>query len=359
MIIVSPMLNALDKQFKLTDGGTILFQPDPTNPLPGKVIGTVKKGTGQLIPDAVFADGLSQDEAERGRAWLRSYIGEVLQPLVALADEEPIQEQARTITLKLQEALGILPRSALEEAIAGLDEAGRAALRQRKVRLGPVLVFLPSLNKPAAVRLRALLWTVWRGGALPADFPPDGTTSVSVADKNIDPVYYRAIGYPVYGPRAIRVDMLDRLISAVYDSADKGIFKARHDMAEWLGCSIPDLYAVLEAMGHVKEHDPADQAPADNDQPEKTEEAGEAVAEKPALPQEKPDLATFRLRRGKAYGQPPREKAPPKKFVKRPQEPKRPPPKERRDNVVSASVQKKLEHSPFAVLKDLKIQKKD
>ena len=39
----------------------------------------------------------------------------------------------------------------------------------------------------------------WHGRDIPAAVPPDGVTSISVVDKEgVDPVFYRAIGYPVW-----------------------------------------------------------------------------------------------------------------------------------------------------------------
>jgi ATP-dependent RNA helicase SUPV3L1/SUV3 len=113
------------------------------------------------------------------------------------------------------------------------------------------LVFLPALNKPAGVKLRGLLYALWNDKPLPPPLPRDGVVSQKV-DESANRDFYRAIGYPVYGPRAIRIDMLDRVISAVYDNAKDGKFQAQHKMAEWLGCQIDDLYGVLTAMGHRK-----------------------------------------------------------------------------------------------------------
>jgi ATP-dependent RNA helicase SUPV3L1/SUV3 len=225
----------------------------------------------------------------------------------------------------LQTALGILPRAELEEFIGKLDAEGRRDLRSRRVRLGPVLVWMPDLNKPAAVRLRALLWILWNDKTLPAHIPADGMVSKVIEPENIDAVYFRSIGYPVYARRAIRVDMLDRVISAIYDNADKGVFKAKHEMAEWLGCPIAELYEILTAMGHTKVSDPADapkpvvedapaaeavavevsvaEAPAVEAAPAEAVADAAAAAETPAAPvvQVKPELATFRLRRGRAH----------------------------------------------------------
>lgn len=377
--IVRRMLEIQPKQFRLTDEGVILFQTDPTNPLPGNPVGKIRKGAELLRPDAEIT--AAAPEAEKITGWLQAHIHEVLLPLILLKDEEQIPQPARDITVKLHEALGILPRAALEAEIGALDEEGRRALRARKVRLGPVLIFLPALNKPASVRLRALLWNLWHDKALPAAVPPDGVTSLSVEGRDVDPVYFRAIGYPVYGPRAIRVDMLDRLIGAVYDSADKGVFKARHDMAEWLGCPIPDLYAVLEAMDHKKIYDPADEVKPEEKPATEAEEAAKpeqppvtatepvaATAEqpaettepKPAQPQAKPELATFRLRRGKAYGKPPEREKPQRPQKPRREKAKRPPqkrePRPERERIITALPQKKVESSPFAMLKDLKVK---
>ena len=357
------MLNAEAKQFRLNDEGTILYQQDATNPLPGVPVAKIRKGDSLLKPgvelvDSDVLDGQDRDAvAGKVREWLATHVATVLEPLTALEAQEGegVDGNVRGISFQLHESLGIRQRSELESLIAGLDAEGRKALRARKVRLGPVLVFIPDLNKPAAVRLRAMLWNLWHGAALPAKTPADGMTSVKV--ENADANYYRAIGYPVYGPRAIRVDMLDRLISAIYDNAKDGQFQAKHQMAEWLGCPITDLYAVLEAMGHTKTHDPAEAKPVEDkpetvpvadvaetapeqpaataepvvetvtapaesmveeaapvEKPEPAADAGEAPTEPSETVSDtptqvvakvapvRPELATFRLRRGKAYG---------------------------------------------------------
>jgi len=392
------------KQFKLADDGVIFFQPDATNPLPGQPVGKIGKGESLLRPMAQVEGDVFDSAALLTH--LHKYIDYVLEPLAVLNDEETIQEPARTIAGKLHDALGILPRADLEDQIAGLDDEGRGALRARKVRLGPVLVYLPQLNKPAAVRLRALLSHLWHDKPLPAVVPPDGVTSLAVPDvTDGDKDYYRSIGYPVYGPRAIRVDMLDRLVCEIYDTADKGVFIAQHKMAEWLGCPIADLYGVLEALGHTKAHDPADELkeaeaaaePADVEAAPETSE-DKPVEDKPAEvttaedkapaenigeenkseekqpPQEKPELATFRLRKGKAYdsaagGKKPFRKAGPEGAFKGKPKHKgkssnkfkgKRKPQEQKERVISAAAPKKNEAaSPFDVLKDLKVQNKD
>lgn len=403
------MLNAVPKQFRLNDDGHILYQADPTNPMPGVVVATVVKGASALQPDITVLDTNLIEGQDREavtaklKEWLKGHIATVLEPLVALEKEdEGIAAPVRGIAFQVYEAMGIVPRAKLEELIAGLDPEMRKVLRTKQIKLGPILVFIPALNKPAAVHLRALLWSLWNDKALPAKIPSDGMVSKSLMNEtDVNLEFFSAIGYPVYANRAIRVDMLDRIISAIYDSAKDGTFKATHAMAEWLGCSIPDLYAVIEAMGHKKISDPQEQkiaesvavtdaaiavveAPAPEAVSEVVTEA--APVETPVSPAApvKPELATFRLRKGKAYGEQggerkPRESQPSEKKQfrnadKKPfnRDEKRKPRKEggrkpdkfgdrkerERDNreprVVASAAASSVGESPFSVLQKLK-----
>jgi len=382
------ILDSKTEQFRLAEDGRISWQEQPTNPLPGEPIARLVKGVHILKPEfeLLDVDLVKNVEPEALKTklneWFAAHIQSVMEDLVALDAREELCEEAAGIAQALYDALGILPREEVEHLIDGLDTETRRPLRQKKVKLGPILIFLYTLNKPAAVRLRALLWSLYHGRDLPAQVPADGMVSVAVDPAQADPVYYRAIGYPVYGRRAIRVDMLDRLISAVYDSSDKGKFTAKHEMAEWLGCSIEDLYLVLEAMGHKKIYDPADEktpeveeavsAPALEAEGEASESPEDSGAEdKPAeeaqaeQPQAKPELAVFRLKRGKANqkgaaGRKPAAKkaqgqgkaSDDSKLRKKPH--KKKPKRDEGPRVISTGPEKKPEDSPFAILEQLK-----
>lgn len=245
-------------RFSLDNEGQIYWQADKTNPLPGNRIAAVTKGQSLYRPDIVIPnDDLLDDEDKRNviaviREWLDTHIRETLDPLLSLGEEEKCKTAVRGIAFQLKENLGVLERRQVEELTKELDAEDRAYLRQNKVRLGPRTVYVKTLTKPAAVRLKALLWSLVNDLELPAKVPGDGSVSVPQDQFGFDPVYACAIGYPVCGPRAIRVDMLDRIISAAYDGSGKGRFQASHSMAEWMGCSIEELYAVLEGIGFMR-----------------------------------------------------------------------------------------------------------
>ncbi len=306
---------AQQKQFTLKEDGQIYFQPDSTNPLPGEPLAIVKKGESLLQPVVSVIEGRAIGAEDAAavlgavETWMKVHIYTVLEPLFALVGDDALAEPVKNIALKLFEHTGIVPRGEVEESISQLDADMRKVLRDKKVRLGPLLIFLPDLNKPAAVKLRAILWSLFNDKPLPAPTPRDGAMSsvVDITSANSD--FYRAIGYPLYGPRVIRIDMLDRVINAVYDSAKEGKFQAQHKMAEWMGCPIADLYAILESMGHRRIETSV--APVAEVVAEVTEVAApvEVVAEVAAVAeptdkkpeQKKPELDFFFLRRGKAH----------------------------------------------------------
>lgn len=322
------MLNSKPGQFSLSAEGMILWQSKPENPLPGEPVAKLVKGDHalrpliEILPNERTAGVDAATLLTSLQHWLNTHITGVLEPLVVLGaqgdanDTDPVQ----AISKSLYDSMGVVPREELEDSIAKLDAEQRGVLRSKKIRLGPLLVFIPLLNKPAAVRLRGLLWSIYRERPLPAPVPADGIVSREIDEATADRDFFRAIGYPVYGGRIVRIDMLDRVINAVYDHATKGKFSARHEMAEWLGCSIEGLYRILESMGHKKIYDPAEdpekqaaKLAAAEAKPEElapvaavegspipaAETPSESKAEKP--PEVKPELAVFRLKKGKAF----------------------------------------------------------
>lgn len=371
------MLNAKPEQFKLNDEGQILYQEKLGNPLPGVAVATLRKGESVLQPalEMIERDEKAQEFLQ---GWLKAHIETVLEPLIALHNDAELSSPVKDIAETVYDALGIVPREKLEDLIAQLDTETRRTLRAKRIRLGPVLVFQPDLNKPAAVRLRGILWSLFNGKPLPAPLPNDGVVSFKIEPESVDREFHQVIGYPVYGPRAIRIDMLDRVINSIYEQAEGGKFKAQHEMAEWFGCPIQDLYDILAAMGHTKTYDPLeeaakaeeekleastpqDEAPAAEQQPAENEvKVEDKVEEKSeeAKPeqQEKPELATFRLKKGKAFqksggGKPQKKDKPQKPKGKRNKKSNKQP------KVMSAEAKVNPEDNPFAVLQQLKAGK--
>ena len=88
------------------------------------------------------------------------------------------------------------------------------------MRFGAFNIYFPILLKPAAAELILTLWSLKNAGAngLSVDALPDppraGLTSFA-PDPACPEAFYRAYGYHVCGPRAVRLDMLERLADLI------------------------------------------------------------------------------------------------------------------------------------------------
>ncbi|GEM_PF-466870 len=248
-------------RFSVQEDGHVLWQKDSTNPLPGTIIAAMGKGDDLYSPRFSVIDGTSFPRPEtleqEVKAWFTTYLDEVLGGILRFASADGLPEHVRGIARALKDHGGVVQRHVVEKELAQLDPDQRKIIRQHRIRLGPLLIFFSDLLKPNALKLKALLWGVYNDMDLPVARPKDGLVSQVLDNESVDHAFYRMLGYPVFGGRAIRIDMLDRVVTDIYDSSKEGQFRAQHKYAEWLGCSIDALYTVLEALGHRKVEDAA------------------------------------------------------------------------------------------------------
>ena len=270
--------------FQLSQRGVIAWK--------GEEIAQLESSDDPLKPSvSVLADEhLSAPDREKVQArldaWVAQTIAEKLKPLVEIGQAEDISGLARGIAFRLRENLGILRRETVGEEIKALDQTARAQLRKYGVRFGAFNIYFPTLLKPAAAELALTLWSLKNAGtcgvaleAMP-EVPRAGLTSFAPVPAAPD-AFYRAYGYHVCGPRAVRIDMLERLAdhirpllawrsgaegaAAPKGATGDGAFTATPDMMSLLGCSPEELGGVLKALGFRVDRRPvkkASEAPA-------------------------------------------------------------------------------------------------
>ncbi|HZV20395.1 MAG TPA: helicase, partial [Hyphomicrobiales bacterium] len=271
---------AADTAFTLTRDGKVIWE--------GQEIGILSASDDPLKPNFL----LNSDEhlaaidkaniTSRIESWLDHHIEVRLKPLVDIAKAEDISGLARGIAFRLRENFGILRRETVAEEIKSLDQEGRAQLRKYGVRFGAHNIYFPLLLKPVASDLLLLLWLLKHGSehnfttAAIADSPRQGLTSVP-RNPALPEAFYRAAGFHVCGPRAVRVDMLERLADMIRPliawrpaetaaepppgAAGGGAFKVRPEMMSIMGCSVEELGLILESLGFRKERRPIKRSP--------------------------------------------------------------------------------------------------
>ncbi|MDF2697013.1 MAG: mgpS, partial [Labilithrix sp.] len=119
------------------------------------------------------------------------------------------------------------------------------------------VVYLPRGVLPIAVDARLALTTAWyrTGRAL---IPPSGGAVSFVPGRGIERRAYTAIGFPVVGPRAIRADVLDRVLDHVHTAKeDEPLDDAK--LATWIGAPKSELRKVLASLHRPVEHEHEDE----------------------------------------------------------------------------------------------------
>ena len=264
-----------DDAFILSNDGTIRWHGDAV----AKLVG----GDKVLSPRVrILADehltGTPRDQVQaRLDLWVHAQIEKLLGPVTALERSEELTGLARGVAFQLAEALGVIERSKIAEEVKQLDQEARAALRKLGVRFGAYHIYLPATLKPAPRALALQLYMLKADkleakglSELPA-LAASGRTSIAV-DTEIDKELYRFVGFRALGPRAVRVDILERLAdlirpalawrpgSATPEPAGHfpgGGFTATVGMTSLVGCSGDDFASILKGLGYRSDKRPA------------------------------------------------------------------------------------------------------
>jgi ATP-dependent RNA helicase SUPV3L1/SUV3 len=240
-----------DKGFSLAADGTLAWR--------GVAVGRLTAGRHPLTPavDIPRNDLLEPAQREQVRrrlgSWVMAEVRRRLAPLVA-AQDALLSGPARGLVFQLGEALGALPRRQVAPLIAALQPADRRALNALGVRLGEHSVFFPALQRPAAMRLRALLWSV-HNLLPPTAFEP--TRGVIAAPNETLRTLAAACGYRPMRGLAIRVDRLEKLAAEARRLARLGPFSVTPALAGLVDGEITEIETLLGAIGYRKRIDAA------------------------------------------------------------------------------------------------------
>ena len=304
---------AANDQFLLSGDGLLRWQGAP--------VAKLVEGDQILKPRLmVLADegltGLALEGVQaRVNLWLTNHINQLLQPLVDMANTGELDGLAKGLAYQLVENLGILDRRTVADDVRGLDQDARASLRKFGVRFGAYHIYVPALLKPAPSTMLVMMWALKNGGLeqdglveVPA-LSASGRTSIPV-DGSISPALYKTVGFGVYGKRAVRIDILERLADLIRPllswrptaeapdapegAVDRG-FTVTVAMTSLLGCAGEDFSAILKALGYrlerrkiepVEGEEKADAAPEAEAVAPEAVPVEETKAEEPAKSEE-------------------------------------------------------------------------
>lgn len=198
-----------------------------------------------------FLDKALKDRiAARLRDWLDRRVGETCRPLLRIRKAD-LKGPARGLVYQMVENLGVVATPDVAALIADLDRDARQGLARLGVRLGRHAVYLKPFMSSRHLDLRALLWAAQKGDGEMPSVPVKGEVAID-ADPRLPAGFYGAIGYQRLGPRALRVDMVERLAAQARKAVRKGRVPVTPDLMSLAASSREQFPAVMAALGfHV------------------------------------------------------------------------------------------------------------
>jgi ATP-dependent RNA helicase SUPV3L1/SUV3 len=238
-----------DGSFMLTARGRLTWR--------GEEVARLTRGRSLLSPEIeIMRNELLENAArdavrQRLGDWLERHLRRRLGPLFEAA-EAAIDAPARGVVFQLCEQLGALPRRQVRSLLGTMTRKDRAALTALGLRFGAQGIFFPSLFRPAAARLRAVLWRAYSGEEPAFLEGPEGEAGKleSCYDKTeASEGCWGALGYMLLGPMAMRYDRVEQLSARLHRAARGGPFVETAALAALAGCSGEDFAVVLARLG--------------------------------------------------------------------------------------------------------------
>ncbi|MHB9881169.1 helicase-related protein [Pacificimonas sp. ICDLI1SI03] len=191
--------------------------------------------------------------AARLEIWLSSEIQRQMAPLTQLATTAvaaDVSPSARGLAVQMIEALGVIEKAGVAPLLAAMNDADRKLLRRVGVTIGVTHLFVPALLRPAATRWRLALWAI-AGGLKDMPEPPGPGLVSLAADPDAPGDFYAVAGFAVVGGKAIRLDMIERLARAMH-KARKGSapFVPEEKWVPTLGLDNEVFAKVMRALGY-------------------------------------------------------------------------------------------------------------
>ncbi|MCO4839001.1 MAG: disulfide oxidoreductase [Rhodobacteraceae bacterium] len=242
--------NAPDTEIDYTEQGGLMWG--------SSAVGKLVAGADALKPRVeVFVDDVAGPEvAEKVQRRLQHFIDRkvaaLFEPLLNLGRDEALTGLARGFAFQLVENMGMLPRSVVANEVKALDQDARGALRKHGIRFGQFTIFMPLLLKPAATRLRLVLWSLNKGLDVFPQSPPPGLVTIP-AEKGVTEGADTMSGYRIAGERAIRIDMLERLADMLRSEDSRGGFEAKADMLSITGMTLEQFADLMQGLGYKGE----------------------------------------------------------------------------------------------------------
>jgi ATP-dependent RNA helicase SUPV3L1/SUV3 len=197
-----------------------------------------------VMLDSEFLDGAQR---ERLRARLQRFVDAQIRadlaPLFAATEAAAADPEMRGPLHRLGATLGIIP-GVDEETLAPTI---RPKLRKIGVRSGRLALFVPGMLKPRTAAMRARLWALAHGLAVP-ELPAASVVSMPVR-PDWPPGFAPAMGWMELGPVLLRLDVAERVAGELGYLTRRGAVMLPRDLGSRLSVRAELLPIILRRLG--------------------------------------------------------------------------------------------------------------
>jgi ATP-dependent RNA helicase SUPV3L1/SUV3 len=196
----------------------------------GHPVATLKAGQRLLAPELTLDSGLSslvpeiqQGVRDRLGVWIKGQLDRHIPALLKMeagATDPELPPSVRAVLAQLADAGGIMPRTALDEALGQVAKEDRTHLRKAGVVIGVMDLYHPGLMKPAAAQWRMALLSLKRAKPLVA-LPAAGAVLIP-ASEELDEIGASIAGFRKLGESWLRIDMAERLARGAHEAIAAG-----------------------------------------------------------------------------------------------------------------------------------------
>lgn len=202
----------------------------------------------ELLHPAMLDEAQNKAVQQRLDGWLREHLDKTLASVLALEDAE-LKDNQKAIATRLFAEGGLIARDNVKDELTKLEKEDRQVLNKLGVRIGAFYIYQRDTLKPSSMRVKAALWRLnhdKRNTKMP--LPQEGNVSMS-APEGADTEFYRAMAMPVFGKTCVRVDMVERLNSAIFDGAVNGKYAFDPALASTICVSVEIVQSILQELG--------------------------------------------------------------------------------------------------------------
>jgi len=191
-----------------------------------------------------FLDGAERERVRaRLAAWLEALMEREFAPIAEVEKKAAEDGELRGHAFRMREMLGLDPTPAPRD----MPQELRAKLKAIGIRAGRFAMYLPEMLKPRSMALRAQLWALKAGMAVP---PLPGSGLVSTAPPAGWPRGFgAAMGWVSAGPVVLRLDVAERVAGELGHLVRRGPAVLPPEVASRLGVKADQLAAALGALG--------------------------------------------------------------------------------------------------------------